>query len=386
MPVRKLDAAFVQQATCPAGLKKIEFRHTEVVGFSLEVRASGGKTYYLRYFDHCGRQRQFKIGGVADCTFAQALKAARKRRAEVVLGADPVAEKKVSRSVPTYAELAEQHIAHAKTYQRSWWSTEGLIRKHLLPRWGRLRLDEIHPKDISSWLAEKAAELKPASVEKLRCVLGKGFQLALEWQLPGVVRNPVRSVPKRAFDGRRQRYLTAEEARRLLEAAGQSTNPQLRPILHLLLLTGARRSELLNAEWKDIDLERRSWLIPVTKNGRSRRVPLSEAAVTIFESLPKYKDCPFALANPETKKPYTSLKRAFATAKKRAKILDFTIHDCRHTMASFAVAGGTDLYVLSKLLGHAQITSTQIYAHVRPDLMMAAAESGAAQLGQVPKA
>ena len=155
MPVQKLDAAFVQRATCPAGLKKIEFRHTEVVGFSLEVRASGGKTYYLRYFDRSGRQRQLKLGGVADCTFAQALKAARRVRSEVVLGGDPLQAKQDTKSVPVFATLAAQVMEYARTYQRRPENTESIIRLHLLPRWGRHRLDEITSQDLSKWLAEK---------------------------------------------------------------------------------------------------------------------------------------------------------------------------------------------------------------------------------------
>lgn len=242
MPKIQLSHAACLAAKCRPGSRKTDYWDTVTTGFVLEVRGSGGKTYYIHYFDQSGRQRQSRIGGFHDLTFAEAQKAAKRLRSEIVLGGDPLAAKQEKRAVPTYAGLAEQHITHAKTYQRSWWSTEGLIRKHLLPRWGRLRLDEIYPQDISKWLAEKGAELKPASVEKLRCLLGKGFQLALEWQIPGVDRNPVRSVPKRTFDNRRQRYLTAEEAGRLLEAAGRSPNPQLRPIIHLLLLTGARLS------------------------------------------------------------------------------------------------------------------------------------------------
>src|SRR5688572_5208376 len=114
MPVQKLDAAFVQLAYSPEGRKKIEYRDTIITGFSLEVRASGGKTYYLRYFDKCGRQRQFKIGGVNDISFDQAKKAAKRLRADTTLGGDPMAKKAVHKSVPTYATLAAQHVDHAK--------------------------------------------------------------------------------------------------------------------------------------------------------------------------------------------------------------------------------------------------------------------------------
>ncbi len=129
----------------------------------LECRSSGGKTYYLRYFDQHGRQRQLKIGGHGEITFDQARKAARRLRSEVVLGGDPAATKEDLKGVPTYAALAAQHVAHAKTYQKSWWSTEGIIRNHILPRWGRLRLDEITSQAVAQWLAEKARQGPQAS-------------------------------------------------------------------------------------------------------------------------------------------------------------------------------------------------------------------------------
>jgi hypothetical protein len=229
MPKTKLDAACAQLAECPAGKRKVDYWDTVTTGFVLEVRSTGGKTYYLRYFDGGGRQRQIKIGGHADVTFDQARKAARRLRSEVVLGGDPLAQKQGKRAVPTYATLAEQHIDHAKTYQKSWWSTEGLLKKHVVPRFGRMRLDEITSRDVARFLADKAAEgLSPASCEKLRMLLGRSYQLAVEWEFAGAERNPARGVRIPTFDNRRQRYLTAAETDRLLRAAGRSAQPQLK--------------------------------------------------------------------------------------------------------------------------------------------------------------
>lgn len=123
----------------------------------------------------------------------------------------------------------------------------------------------------------------------------------------------------------------------------------------------------------------------MSKNGKSRRVPLSQAAIDVIEQLPRFKDCIFLVANPETKKPFVSIKHAFRSARIKAGIRDFRLHDCRHSAAAFYIAGGTDIYVLSKILGHEQVSSTQIYAHCRPDLLMAAAESGATQLEATTK-
>ena len=382
MPVCKLDAAFVQRAHCPAGRKKIEYRCTQVVGFSLEVRASNGKTYYLRYFDQGGRQRQLKIGGVSDLTFDAARKAARRLRSEVVLGGDPLAKKKEQKGIITYAELAAQHVAHAKTYQKSWWSTDGIIRKHVLPRWAKLRLNEIKTHDVAKWLGEKAAEgLKPATVEKIRVVFGRSFELAKQWEMPGSEINPVRGIARPRYDNARQRYLSSEEARRLKDACALSPNPQLKYIVGLLLLTGARKSELLNAEWQHVDVERRVWFIPQAKSGRGRHVPLPDAALAIIKALPKPDGCPYLLPNLETGQPFVSIKHAYQTARKAAGLPDVRIHDLRHSCASAMVNSGVSIYTVSRILGHSSHGTTSArYSHLAGDTLLAAVEAGATKL------
>lgn len=87
MPKIKLDHTFCLTAQCEPGRRKTDYWDVIVSGFVLEARSSGGKTYYLRYFDAAGRQRQHKIGGHGEITFDQAKKAAQRLRSEVVLGA-----------------------------------------------------------------------------------------------------------------------------------------------------------------------------------------------------------------------------------------------------------------------------------------------------------
>jgi integrase len=381
MPKCKLDAAFCLTASCKPGKRKTDYWDTITSGFVLECRESGGKTYYLRYFDQSGRQRQLKIGGHCDITFDQARKAAKRLRSEVVLGGDPAAKKEEKKAIPTFATLAAQHLEHAKTYQRSYSSTEINMRVHILPRWGKHRLDEIAAQDIEKWLAEKRAEgLKPATVEKIRVLFGRSFELALRWGIPGGEKNPVRAVPRAKFDNRRERFLTATEAKRLRVAVQASENKQLKHIVALLLLTGCRVSELLHAEWKHVDLNRRAWLIPTSKTGTSRYVPLSQAAIDVLGALRQFDGCPFVLPNPETRQPFVSIKHAWQTARKAAKLYDLRIHDLRHSAASFMINAGVDLYTVGKVLGHADHQSTMRYAHLANETLLAAVEAGAAGL------
>lgn len=381
MPKANLSAAFCSQAECPAGKRKETYWDLQTTGFVLEVRATGGKTYYLRYFDEAGRQRQHKIATFSDVPFEQARKAAKRLRSEVVLGGDPAAKKEQKLAVPTYASLAVQHIAHAKTYQKRPENTEAMINRHLLPTWGKRRLDEITQQDVAKFLAAKRDDgLAPATVEKIRVMLSRSFELAARWNLPGGERNPVKGLPRQKYSNARSRYLSAEEATRLMKAVENSVNPQLKHIVGLLLLTGARVSELLHAEWKNVDTERRVWYIPDSKTGASRHVPLAQAAIDIVDELPRWDGCSYLIPNPETKKPYVSIKHAWQTARKEAALPGLRIHDLRHSFASFAVNAGVDLYAVGKILGHADHKSSMRYSHLANKTLFAAVEAGAAKM------
>lgn len=380
MPKAHLTQAFVANAGCEVGKKKTDWYCTTVTGFVLECRCTGGKTYYLRYVDQAGGQKQYKIGGYQDVTFAAAKKKAQQLRSEVVMGGDPGAKKALAKSTPLYQELANRHLAFAKVHLKSYSDLESSMRNHILPRWGKMRLTDITSQSVGYWLSEKRnSGLAPASVERLRVILGRSFVLGALWDIPGTERNPTRGIPRKPLNNARERFLSAEEAARLREAVAASQNPQLQHIVGLLLLTGARLRELLDAKWEHVDVKRRSWLIPTSKTGKPRHVPLSTAALAIIDQLPRFKDCPWLVPNIETRRPFVSLKSAWRRAIKEANLPGLRIHDLRHSAASFLVAAGIDLYAVGKILGHANVASTARYSHLANETLLLAVEAGAAK-------
>ena len=120
MPIVTLNAALCATAQCELGKRKTDLYSLTQKGFGLEIRASGGKSYFQRYFDQHGRQRQVTIGAYGEITFEQAKRAAQKIRSEAVLGGDPAGKKAEKPVIPSYRELAEQHLTHAASYQRSY--------------------------------------------------------------------------------------------------------------------------------------------------------------------------------------------------------------------------------------------------------------------------
>lgn len=171
----------------------------------------------------------------------------------------------------------------------------------------------------------------------------------------------------------KERYLSVEEAQHLYESVCQSDNEMLRYIVPMLILTGARRREVLDAKWEDFDFKRLSWRIPFTKTGRPRHIPMSDGVISLLNSIPRFDRCPYVFPNPKTRKPFVSVFNSWNTARAKAGLPDVRMHDLRHSFASFLVNNGRSLYEVQKLLGHTQIKTTQRYAHLSHDTLMEAA-------------
>ncbi len=383
MAKAKLSAAFALAAQCEPGRKKVDYYDdgTTCIGLVLEVRSSGGKTWHLRFENAQGRQCQVKLAKLEDATFDQVRRKARQLRSEVTLGGDPAAAKAAVKAIPQYAELAAQHLVDAKLHQRSYDTTEGYMRLHIMPKWGKVRLTDIDGRAVAHWLADKRAEgLAPATVVKIKAIFGRSFELGARWGVPGCERNPVRGVPSKPLNNARERYLTSAEATRLLAAAEQSRNPQLAAVVGLLLLTGMRVSELLSTRWEHVDVERRTLHVPTSKTGKSRHVPLAQAAVDIVEGLPRKDGAVFLFPSPkDPKKHLTTIKHGWQTARDTAALPGLRIHDLRHSAASFMANSGVDLFAIGKVLGHASYQSSQRYSHLANDTLLAAVEAGAAR-------
>lgn len=382
MPMLALTAQSVQSAACPAGKSKQDYYDTAITGFILEVRANGGKTYALRYRDAHNRQRQYKIGDFDSISFDKARTEAEKLRSRVVLQGNPADERQAKKVIPTMAELAQIYLEQVR-YKKSWCTDETQLRVHILPKWGKVHLDELDPVAVVQWAKGIHAQGRyaPATINRLLIIMRFMFTIGRKNGVPGTQTNPLQHIELLTVRNARERYLTQKETKRLQDALPQCDNPQMRYIVPLLLLTGMRVSELLNACWEHIDVSRRTWYLPVTKSGRPRYVPLSQAALAVLEQVPRFEDCPYVVPNPKTRKPFHSLFYSWDTIRKTAGLGDFRLHDLRHSHASYLINSGRSIYEVSKILGHQQITTTTRYAHLSNDTLLDAVDAAAKATG-----
>jgi len=375
MPVVNLTQQVLKTLSCPADCKKVDYFDSSCKGLLLELRVSGGRTYYLRFTDERGRNRQLKLGDARDISLSQAKQLADKKRNQIAMGQDPAADKAVHRQVPTVNTFIHgSYLPYVKSYKRSWKCDEGLLRKHIEPVWGKRYLDQITKADLISLMAQHRTTHAPGSCNRLLILLRYLFSCAIKWETPGITKNPTSGIPLMKEDNQKERYLSTDEAQRLYTQLQHSDNQMLQFIVPMLILTGARKREVLDARWEDFDFERRHWRIHTTKLGKPRFVPMSDGVVSLLGSVPRL-DCEWVFANPKTLKPYVSIFCSWNTARTKAGLADVRIHDLRHSYASFLVNAGRSLYEVQRLLGHTQIKTTQRYAHLSHDTLLDATNS-----------
>ena len=384
MPVVNLTQQVLKTLSCPSDRKKVDYFDSSCKGLFLEVRVSGGRTYYLRFTDERGCNRQLKLGDARDISLGQAKQLADKNRNQIAaMGQDPAADKAVHRQVPTvYDFIHNSYLPFVQGYKRSWKCDQGLLRKHIEPIWGKRYLDQITKADVIALMAKHRTTHAPGSCNRLLILLRYVFSCSLKWETPGIKANPTAGIPLMKEDNVKERYLSEEEAHRLYAQLNQSDNKMLKFIIPMLLLTGARKREVLDARWKDFDYERRLWRIHTTKLGRPRFVPMSDGVINLLESVPRH-DCEWAFPNPKTLKPYVSIYYSWDSARCEAGLQDVKIHSLRHSFASFLVNAGRSLYEVQRLLGHTQIKTTQRYAHLSHDTLLDASNAVTRAVGHL---
>jgi integrase len=209
------------------------------------------------------------------------------------------------------------------------------------------------------------------------------FNLAQRWEVAGIKVNPCAGVPLLEVNNKMERYLSVDEVQKLYQAVCKSENQMLKSIVPMLILTGARKREVLDAKWQDFDVERSTWRIPTTKSGKARHVPLSDGAVAVLSAVPVNARSDYVFANPETNKPYVSVYYSWHTARKQAGLADVRMHDLRHSFASLLINSGRTLYEVQHILGHTQVKTTQRYAHLSQDTLLDAANAATRAVGAV---
>jgi integrase len=373
----KLFDASVRKLPRPERGNRIYY-DSEVMGFGCRVTAGGARSFVLNYYTTAGRERRYTIGSFPDWSTTAARTEAKRLKLEIrANGHDPVGALEEVRGAPTVANLCDRYIAEHLPKKRASSAVEdlGLINQWVLPELKHHRVAEIGFADIDALHRKVTKAGTPYRANRVLAVLSKMFSLAIRWRWR--MDNPAHGI-ERNQEHKRVRYLSSDELGKLSAALASYSDQQAANAIRLLLLTGARRGEVLSAQWKDFNLRTGEWTKPgsTTKQKTEHRIPLSGPARQLLAGMPR--DGEFLFPGAGAAGIRVDLKKPWAAICNVAGLSNVRLHDLRHTYASVLASAGLGLHVIGGLLGHSQPATTARYAHLTHDSLKSATETAGA--------
>ena len=271
--------------------------------------------------------------------------------------------------------LAELRDGERRGKQLDWWKASA--GAYSLLEITPARITELRDKLAAETIPGKAGTTRhrsPATVNRYLAALSAVLsEAARGWQW--LERSPMDAVAKRKEPPGRVRYLGDAERDALLKAA--SGHPDLYLFLVLALSTGARKSEILTLEWRQVDMARRVIYLERTKNGERRTLPVVGPALALLQERAKVRHLSTPLLFPshrDARKPI-DLGKPWRDAIAAAGVENFRIHDMRHSCASYLAMAGVSMGVIAEILGHKSLQMTKRYAHLSTEHLAGVLES-----------
>lgn len=340
---------------------------SEIGGFGIRVTAAGARSFILQYRTQTGEQGKLTIGRYPAMTVDEARKIAREQRVIVDKGGHPSRDRKAIRTAPTLSDYA---AAYCDVYGKTRPLRPATIREarralvaYVLPRFGRKKMADVSASDVRSMVADARDRSGYGQANRVRAVLSKMFNLAIADEIRSS--NPCKSV-ERCPENERYEYLPPEHVRALLTACDSHDDQTAATAIRLLLFTGARLREVLNAEWAQFDLSAGFWTKPSshTKQKKMHRLALAPEAVDLIRRMENDRHPTLLFPGACGMKPRCDLKRPWAAILASAGVGHYRLHDLRRTTASFMLSTQSDLATVGKALGHTQAQTTQRYANI----------------------
>jgi integrase len=371
---------------------------TELKGFGLKVSKGGRKSYVCQYRTAGGRSgddRRLTIGQHGSpWTVEMARSEAKQILGRAANGEDPALEKQDLKKRLSVAELCDQYLQHGcGTKKASTLATDkGRIERHIKPLIGRKKVQDITRADVKKFLQDIAQGKTATDVKtgkRGRAIVrgGQGTATRTVGLLGGIFAyaadcgmiemSPVVGV-KRFADKKGTRYLSQQElvalGKALRQAELDGENPSALAILKLLVFTGARKGEIEALKWSEVDSTSGYLKLADSKTGQ-KAIPLNAGALQILNDQGRLAGNDYVFPAYRGERYYEGTPKVWERIRSAAGLSDVRLHDLRHSFASIAVSGGASLPIIGALLGHAHSATTQRYAHLSDDPLLAASEA-----------
>ena len=357
----------------------------EIRGFGVRVNLNSKKTFILKYRVGQGRSARVRkpvIGTYGVMKVDEARKIARKWLLDASEGNDPKEVDETSILLKDFCNVYLQQHANIKKKLSSVIEDKRLMRLHIIPNFGNVCLKEITRSMITKH--HQSMYQTPHGANRFLSLMSKMMNLAERWEYRPLNSNPCRHIERYKEEGR-QIYLSMEQIEKIghvIKQMEQTESIFVLSAIKLLLFTGRRTGEILTLKWDYIDFKNSKMNLPDTKTG-AKSFFFSPTVKQILLNLPNKEG--FVFKSVLKDKRVTTVRHIWKKICKLAKIENVRVHDLRHTYASLAVQNGYSLPIISKMLGHADIKTTQRYAHLHDDPVNQAVEKIDQQLDNLFK-
>jgi integrase len=367
--------------------KEIVYWDDKLTGFGVKVTPTGKKVYIFKYRDNNGKQRKITIGshGKYACNEAkdEAKEIQKSANKGLDIEKDLVIEKR--KLELTLNELLEIYIErHAKQHKKTWKYNEQYYNRYLRKVFGDRKLSDISQTEVATLHSQIGKKSGHSMANQIVTLLGMLYNKAVEWEY---FNNRIPTLYIKKFKEKsRDRFLQAHELPIFLQAVDEE-EPLFKDFFYILLLTGQRKTNVLEMQWKDISFESSSWRIPETKNGEPLVVPLIESVIEILKGRKeksKHTKWVFESETSESGR-LVDPKKAWARIRNRSRIEDLNMHDLRRTMGSYQTILGSSSFIVAKSLGHKSIKSTEIYARLNIDPVRESMEKASSAILNIKK-
>lgn len=362
-PPLRISKSFIDKITLPevgpdGGAKQVFYRDSVIAGFALRV-TSGGAISFIVEKRVDGRVKRKTLGRYGNLTVEQARKEAQKYLGKVASGIDPIREVQERRAKRISLEEAfKDYLATRKNLKPNTLNDYHRSMKEMFKDWQAKALSDISRDMVISRHAEYG-ERSPARADNGMRILRAIFNHSLQRYQdssgkPFLVANPVDVLShQRAWYKveRRQTLIKDHQLKAWYEAAMQLNNETTRDYLHLVLLTGLRRTEAATLTWDQVDFQEKTLTITATKNNRIHRLPFSDAIESLLLRRHSEKSSPYVFPSDSERGHLFEPRTALARVTKLSGV-EFTLHDLRRTFITAAERLDIPAYALKRLLNH----------------------------------
>lgn len=273
---------------------------------------------------------------------------------DIPIGERPLSSLTVGDLVAKYRdEVTVRKLSrHSETY---------ILNAFLREKIAAIPLTKIRLADFHTYRYARLEKVKPGTVNREIGIIKHAFDVAMhEWGIP-LKENPLKRMKKMRPQNGRTRRLEPGELEMLETFFSSIRNPYLVPMIHFAIETAMRRGEILAMKWKDINYRNNTLHIPVTKNGYSRIIPLTDRALDILQSLPStHSEHVFPTSS-------NAAKMAWQRLIERTDIDDLHFHDLRHEAISRLFEKGLSVPEVALISGHRDYRMLFRYTHLKPE-------------------